>query len=142
MRDFKAEYAEKLKDPRWLELKNAFTRFKISERNNPDDPYSCEDCGEEPRSVESMHVHHRRYTEGKEPWQYAYKDLRLICAKCHEHIHASERRARTLILMLEPNECDELNDFLEELEIAQRNGMAKVALARAKNGVRSVNPQR
>ena len=67
-------YAEKLKDPRW-QIKRSQT---INYYGN-----KCEYCG----STENIHVHHRKYISGLEPWDYDIEDLQLLCADCHEQEH-------------------------------------------------------
>jgi len=65
-------YAEKLKDPRWQKM-----RLKILER----DEWTCQICG---NKEETLHVHHKRYLRGKEPWDCPDIFLSTLCAPCHE----------------------------------------------------------
>ncbi len=65
-------YSEKLKDPRWQRK-----RLEVLHR----DDFSCQKCGE---TKETLHVHHRRYIQGHEPWEYSDRDLVTLCELCHE----------------------------------------------------------
>ena len=65
------KYSEKLKDPRWQKL-----RLEILKRDN----WMCQSCGEKDLV---LHVHHRYYTKGKEPWEYPSKALLTLCGECH-----------------------------------------------------------
>ncbi len=66
-------YIEKLRDPRWQKK-----RLKILER----DEWSCQICGD---STSTLHVHHRRYLRGKDPWDYDDALLTTLCEECHEY---------------------------------------------------------
>lgn len=65
----KAEYAEKLKDPRWQKR-----RLEIMQR----DEFSCVECGD---STATLHIHHERYSG--EPWDAPNNSLKTLCAACH-----------------------------------------------------------
>jgi len=64
-------YAEKLRDPRWQKK-----RLEIFER----DGWACKCCG---AASETLHVHHRRYLFGREPWDNPQSDLVTLCETCH-----------------------------------------------------------
>lgn len=127
-------YSEKLKDARWLDFRSAFIRSRSAEWHND----WCDECGENSRG--SLHVHHKIYRDGKEPWEYEFDDLRLLCEDCHDHIHETEDRARVLIRSLPAHICDEFSDLLGALEecASTNQHILKVALAHAKNTVRNV----
>ena len=74
----KKTYSEKLKDPRWQKK-----RLKILER----DEFTCQECAD---SESTLHVHHRYYIRGAEPWEYPDEALQTLC----EHCHQSEREYR------------------------------------------------
>ncbi len=66
------KYAEKFKDPRWQKK-----RLKILAR----DKFTCQKC----RDKEStLHIHHRYYEKGKEPWDYPDYAFITLCVDCHE----------------------------------------------------------
>lgn len=70
------KYAEKLKDPRWQKK-----RLKILER----DKWQCVKCHDD---KSTLHVHHKKYDENKDPWDYPDKQLETLCETCHEKTHA------------------------------------------------------
>ena len=63
-------YRQKLKDPRWQKK-----RLEVFQRDN----FTCCYCGE---WEETLHVHHLRYHQGLEPWDYNFDDLLTICETC------------------------------------------------------------
>lgn len=69
-------YAEKLKDPRWQRKRNG-----ILERDN----YTCQKCGD---TKTTLHVHHKKYINGNDPWDYPDADLITLCASCHSWINS------------------------------------------------------
>lgn len=66
-------YREKLLDPRWQKK-----RLEILQR----DEFKCCDCGE---TSETLHVHHRYYVNGRDPWRYPDFSMVTLCATCHEY---------------------------------------------------------
>jgi hypothetical protein len=67
----KRTYAEKLKDPRWQKL-----RLKVLER----DGWRCTHCDD---AATTLHVHHKLYLRGREPWDYDPSLLCTLCEPCH-----------------------------------------------------------
>lgn len=70
----KKSYSEQLKDPRWQKR-----RLEILSR----DEFACKKCGD---TDSQLHVHHKRYINGHEPWQYDDFDLITLCVLCHKEI--------------------------------------------------------
>jgi hypothetical protein len=68
-------YSEKLKDPRWQKK-----RLEILNR----DDFKCLVCGD---GSETLHVHHKRYEKGCEPWDYPNEELCTLCETCHSSVH-------------------------------------------------------
>lgn len=68
-------YSEKLKDPRWQRK-----RLEVLSRDN----FRCDLCR---RDTKTLHVHHRYYTRGLEPWEYPDQVYRTLCEDCHSLIH-------------------------------------------------------
>lgn len=65
------EYAKKLLDPRWQKK-----RLEIFER----DKFTFQIC----ESTENtLHVHHRYYIWGNDPWDYPSESLVTLCDECH-----------------------------------------------------------
>lgn len=72
-RTFKqAAYSKKLLDPRWQKK-----RLEILQR----DKFTCTLCGND---RETLHVHHKYYESGYEPWDYEKDTLITLCSTCHE----------------------------------------------------------
>ena len=65
-------YADKFKDPRWQKK-----RLEILER----DAWGCMQCGD---TDNTLHVHHRYYKKGRDPWDYPDEALVTLCEECHE----------------------------------------------------------
>lgn len=65
-------YYEKLKDPRWQKK-----RLEIFER----DEFQCQSCNSEDQT---LHVHHKTYVYGNDPWDYPDINLITLCADCHQ----------------------------------------------------------
>jgi hypothetical protein len=73
-------YYEKLKDPRWQKK-----RLEIFER----DEWTCQGCFEKNNT---LHIHHKKYIQGLEPWEHANDTLITLCEECHEYetVHKKE----------------------------------------------------
>lgn len=71
----KVRYSEKLKNPLWQKK-----RLLIFER----DGFRCTKCGSDKKT---LHVHHKRYLEGHNPWEYEDRDLITLCEDCHTREH-------------------------------------------------------
>ena len=71
----KKSYSEQLRDPRWqkkrLEVLNA-------------SGWKCSLCG---TSTETLHVHHKIYLTGRDPWEYEAGQLAVLCESCHDEVH-------------------------------------------------------
>lgn len=64
-------YFEKLKDPRWQLLKaEIILRDKV-----------CQECF---LAEDTLHVHHKIYFRGREPWEYEPRFLITLCDGCHD----------------------------------------------------------
>ncbi len=68
----KKTYFEKLKDPKWQQM-----RLKVLER----DEWTCQICQDKDSTLV---VHHRYYERGKDPWEYPIEALVAFCQDCHE----------------------------------------------------------
>ena len=67
----KKTYSEKLRDPRWQKK-----RLQVLDR----DLWACQMCSD---TESTLHVHHRYYTKGAEPWEYDDAALQTLCEECH-----------------------------------------------------------
>jgi hypothetical protein len=68
-------YSEKLKDPRWQRK-----RLEILNR----DGFKCLDCGD---NRKTLHVHHKSYASGRDPWSYPDDNFITLCIDCHSQAH-------------------------------------------------------
>lgn len=75
-------YFEKLKDPRWQ--KKRLEALQAAD-------FHCEICGD---GESTLHVHHKQYFKGREPWEYEVKQLAVLCGDCHSAQHDSEDELR------------------------------------------------
>jgi len=62
---------EQLADPRWQAVRRYILRR---------DRWICRYCGERGKP---LHVHHIRYIDGRQPWEYCQQDLVSLCEDCH-----------------------------------------------------------
>lgn len=64
-------YSEKLRNPLWQKK-----RLEILNRDN----FTCSLCCDEKTE---LHIHHKKYKRGKEPWEYQDDDFQTLCKHCH-----------------------------------------------------------
>lgn len=64
-------YAQKLRDPRWQKR-----RLEVFER----DRFECQSCYS---SDKELQVHHLKYIQDADPWDYELSDLKTLCDECH-----------------------------------------------------------
>lgn len=74
----KKTYAEKLKDPRWQKK-----RLEVLNYND----FTCNICND---TESTLHVHHKMYAKGKEPWEYEHEQYAVLCENCHEIKHTKD----------------------------------------------------
>lgn len=67
----KQSYSDKLKSPKWQKK-----RLEIMKR----DDFTCKKCGD---TETQLHVHHKEYINGLDPWEYDNKFLITLCEDCH-----------------------------------------------------------
>jgi hypothetical protein len=84
----KSEYSKKLLDPRWQKK-----RLETLSRYN----WTCQICGSKERT---LHVHHRRYLPGKDPWDVPDELLVALCYICHEGEQEMEAAIYDLVAMV------------------------------------------
>lgn len=68
-------YKEKLQDPRWNDVRRAVLMR---------DGFKCKFCKV---SNCQLHVHHRFYLKGKNPWDVPIRFLITLCDDCHVKVH-------------------------------------------------------
>lgn len=92
-----SQYQEKLLDPRWQRR-----RLEVLERAG----FTCERCE---AADKTLHVHHRYYHRGVDPWNYPDGALECLCKDCHALV---ERQREKLLRLV----CDPLSTVtIEEL---------------------------
>ena len=85
----KKTYSELLKDPRWQRK-----RLEILNR----DGWKCQSCLD---SESTLHVHHKHYHKGRQPWEYEDHELITLCEACHEGIDEEEGRLKEVLSRLD-----------------------------------------
>ena len=70
----KLTYSDKLKSPKWQKK-----RLEIMSR----DKFTCKKCGD---TESQLHVHHKEYIDGNDPWDYENNMLITLCEHCHKEI--------------------------------------------------------
>lgn len=71
----KTTYSEKLKSPKWQKK-----RLEILNIHG----FKCDICKAEDKTI---HVHHRFYIKGREPWEYDNDVFQVLCERCHNSHH-------------------------------------------------------
>jgi hypothetical protein len=82
----KSTYSDKLKDPRWQKL-----RLQVFER----DRWGCRRCRDK-RSP--LHLHHKYYLKGNEPWEYPLEAFLTLCERCHTNEYEERGAAEQMLL--------------------------------------------
>lgn len=70
----KNTYSEKLKHPKWQKK-----RLVILQR----DDFKCCMCSD---TESTLHVHHKNYIWGKNPWEYDDDNFQTLCELCHKAV--------------------------------------------------------
>ena len=68
-------YSDLLRSPMWQKK-----RLEVMQAKG----FACEICG---NTEQMLHVHHKEYFKGNEPWEYDNKQLVVLCKHCHENLH-------------------------------------------------------
>ena len=71
-------YSDKMKDPRWQKK-----RLEVLDSAE----WACACCQD---SESTLHVHHKQYLKGREPWEYDNDQLDVLCEDCHKDVHDSK----------------------------------------------------
>ena len=72
--NYKLQYKQQLETPQWK-----MKRSLILKR----DSFKCVLCD----SKQELQVHHIRYIDGKQCWEYENSDLITLCGDCHRKVH-------------------------------------------------------
>jgi hypothetical protein len=65
-------YSEKLQNPLWQKK-----RLEVLSRDN----FTCRMCSD---TTTTLHVHHKSYTKGSDPWEYPLTNFITYCKDCHQ----------------------------------------------------------
>jgi len=98
----KTSYSEKLRDPRWQKK-----RLYILER----DKFTCQECK---KTENELHVHHRSYQFGLDPWDYEDHQLVTLCKGCHNDRTTADERLKELTGKAKISSLKLLLDLFEE----------------------------
>jgi hypothetical protein len=79
LHDMKQTYSDKLKSPKWQKK-----RLEILSR----DKFTCKLCKD---TETQLHVHHKYYEDGCDPWEYPNTALVTLCAHCHQEIERFDK---------------------------------------------------
>jgi 5-methylcytosine-specific restriction endonuclease McrA len=70
-RAYPLDYRAALRLPQWQRR-----RLDILKRDN----FTCQECRS---TTKPLNIHHLRYIDGKQPWEYEDRDLMTLCEDCH-----------------------------------------------------------
>lgn len=93
-------YQKKLLDPRWQRK-----RLEVLDAAG----WSCECCGD---TKNTLHVHHKRYIKGREPWEYERNRLEVLCEECHQCVHAYKDQLNQVLSEYPSWQAEELFSLL------------------------------
>jgi hypothetical protein len=96
-------YGEKLRDPRWQKK-----RLEILQRDN----WQCVECGE---TNKTLHVDHKFYEKGEDPWDCPDDLLQSLCVDCHESVGWLRQEIARLLAVFNYEELTTLHDLLLEI---------------------------
>jgi hypothetical protein len=80
-----SSYSDKLRDPRWQRK-----RLEVLEQAG----WKCESCES---TTKTLHVHHKQYVKGREPWDYETSNFEALCEDCHESAHNDKELINTIL---------------------------------------------
>lgn len=114
-----ATYSDKLKNPKWQKKRLEILNLK---------EFKCELCQSE---EQELHVHHRFYIKGREPWQYDNDVFQVLCSNCHKNVHDNlllvnnnvpekYKKIISLIDSFESYDLDNLTTFLSLDDIKEK----------------------
>lgn len=100
------DYKKKFLDPRWQKK-----RLEILQR----DKFACCRCED---TEETLHIHHKFYIFGKEPWEYDDNVLETLCATCHQEDGWDKDQVNEILryLLLEGYTYRQLAQYLSGLQ--------------------------
>jgi hypothetical protein len=107
----KQTYSEKLQDRRWQ-----MRRVEILLRDN----FTCVKCQDS--TNKQVHVHHKEYRKGLDPWDYTDSELETLCKDCHAKEHdlipdnEPERKYNHFLLYRASEPVQLINEHINSLQ--------------------------
>lgn len=92
-KNFKQDYSELLKSPKWQRK-----RLEVFDRDN----FTCVYCGDDDST---LHVHHKQYEQGKKPWEYPLTNFITLCEHCHYEIEYLKKNEYSLDDLVSIEKC-------------------------------------
>lgn len=91
-------YAEKLRDPRWIQKARKIKQLAENK---------CQDCGAS-AALEAHHCYYLSMKDGYQPWEYPFSAFRALCRACHISREKAEIRMRAYMAKLNQDEMEAL----------------------------------
>lgn len=82
---YRKPYIELLKDPLWQKK-----RLEVLASKH----WICEVCYSD---NQTLHVHHKHYVQGRNPWEYAEDQFAVLCEICHKARHEADQKIHDLL---------------------------------------------
>lgn len=98
-------YSEKLRDPRWQRK-----RLEVMNR----DEFKCTKCG---NGAVTLNVHHKKYRNGLNPWDYDLTELLTLCEVCHGKEHGIDNNSEKVVSDTFPEPTRFAYDFIPEVAL-------------------------
>lgn len=105
-------YREKLKDSRWLRVRESL----LLERGE-----RCQSCGE----TKGLTIHHGYYRFMTEPWEYDDSSLWVLCWPCHERVQLTLTQIHQIVGHIHPDEYDVVKERVCNSTFDLRFGITK-----------------
>lgn len=106
------------------------------------DDFSCQFCTSD---TETLNVHHKKYENGKEPWEYENHFLVTLCEDCHEMetLNRKDSEAKLIKSFLKLNVSHHLiSELAYYIEHSKQTHMGDVLFSVAFEFLRSESFQR
>lgn len=94
-------YIEKLQDPRWQKK-----RLEILEAAD----WKCATCE---CKTKTLHVHHKIYRKGWQPWDYPNEDLQALCKDCHLSVSETRKRIDEAFALMDKADLQKVLGYCE-----------------------------
>jgi hypothetical protein len=102
------EYWQLLKSPQWQQKR--LEKLSLA-------GWECQNCGSKDKE---LHVHHKQYFKGRNPWEYENDQLEVLCDKCHTVQHESLQCIKEIISLSDANEIYNLLVGYSDVDVIKR----------------------